>query len=103
MLCSITGEGSIPSEQQCAGVVHHDKLYLTMHSPVQDPSDMMRVFEPTKQEWTVLSLNVWPTACTEQLLVGNDTFLIQYGGMLTASTASCIWQQGAAGLLGLAG
>ncbi len=88
------------NDQQCAGVVHHEKLYLPMRPfpDLEGLTDGMRVFEPVRQEWTVLSVNVWPTAWAQQLLAATEDYLIQFGGMVTASTTSDPWQKGAAGL-----
>lgn len=86
--------------QQCAGVVHQEKLYLPMRpSPdLEGLTDGMRVFEPVRQEWTVLSVNVWPTASAQQLLAATEDFLIQFGGMVTANTTPGTWLKGGAGL-----
>ena len=89
------------NEQQCAGVVHHDKLYLPMRPfpNLQGLTDGMRIFEPVRQEWTVLSVNVWPTAWAKQLLAATEDYLVQFGGMVTANTTPGIWQKGATGLV----
>ncbi|DBA93299.1 TPA: hypothetical protein ACH3X2_003581 [Trebouxia sp. C0005] len=70
-----------------AGVVHHDKLYLPMRPfpNLQGLTDGMRIFEPVRQEWTVLSVNVWPTAWAKQLLAATEDYLVQFGGINVAS------------------
>ncbi|DBA93304.1 TPA: hypothetical protein ACH3X2_003586 [Trebouxia sp. C0005] len=71
---------------QAAGVVHRDKLYLPMRPfpNLQGLTDGMRIFEPVRQEWTVLSVNVWPTAWAKQLLAATEDYLVQFGGINVA-------------------
>ena len=66
---------------------------------LQGLTDGMRIFEPVRQEWTVLSVNVWPTAWAKQLLAATEDYLVQFGGMVTASTTPGTWQQAATGLV----
>ncbi len=88
------------NDQQCAGVVHQEKLYLPMHPPpdLQGLTDGMRGFEPVRQEWTVLSVNVWPTAWARQLLAATEDYLKLFGGMGTANATPGTWQKSGVGL-----
>ncbi|KAL0029593.1 hypothetical protein WJX79_006825 [Trebouxia sp. C0005] len=83
--CPPEGVSRAPS-YQAAGVVHRDKLYLPMRPfpNLQGLTDGMRIFEPVRQEWTVLSVNVWPTAWAKQLLAATEDYLVQFGGINVA-------------------